>query len=229
MLGGLFRKKSSELDHGAALKRMAGRGVAVQTFIDVGAAKGAWSEKAMRLWPAAGAHLIEAKEDWRPDLEAFQARHKNVSFETAGVSREPGTIYFPKAADPYGGAVFRDCADRDDLEAIKATSIDHEAARLQLKAPFAIKLDTHGTEVDILDGAAKTLEQTVFLCIETYNLIGQKRFPELIMDLQERGFRCADVVEPMFREGDQLLWQIDFYFMRADHPAFGNFKYTPQT
>ncbi len=228
MLNRFFRSNALKLDHDAALKRMAGRSVEVQTFIDVGAAKGAWSEKAMRLWPGAGAHLLEAKEGWRKDIAAFQARHENLSYEIAGVSREPGTIYFPKAADPYGGAVFHDAADRDDLEAIKATSIDHEVERLQLKAPFAIKLDTHGTEVDILDGAVQTLEQTTFLCIETYNLIGQKRFPELIMDLQGRGFRCADVVEPLFRKGDQLLWQLDFYFMRANHPAFDNYKYTPQ-
>lgn len=228
VLSRFFRSNAPKLDHDAALRRMAGRGVGVETFIDVGAAKGAWSEKAMALWPRAGAHLLEAKESWRPALEDFQKRHANVTYEVAGVSSEPGTIYFPVSGDPYGGAVFHNPADRDDLEAIKATSIDHEMSRLQLKGPFAIKLDTHGTEVDILNGAEKTLQQTAFLCIETYNVIGQKRFPELILDLQERGFRCADVAEPMFREGDELLWQIDFYFMRSDHPAFSDFKFAPR-
>lgn len=227
MLKLFSRKKDPVLDHDAALARMASRDVEIAAIIDVGAAKGAWTEKARRHWPGAYAHLLEAKESWRADLAAFQAVHDRTSFEIAGVTREPGAIYFPKTADEYGGAVFHDAGDREDLEAINATSIDHEVARLGLKGPFAIKLDTHGTEVDILDGAAETLAEAAFLCIETYNLFGQKRFPELILDLQERGFRCADLVEPMFRPGDKLLWQVDFYFMRSDHPCFKNFKYLP--
>ncbi len=228
MLNFFNRKKEvPSLDHASALARMAMRGVDIATIIDVGAAKGAWTLNARRHWPRAGAHLLEAKQSWGDDLSAFQAAHANTTFELAGVTKEPGVIYFPKTADEYGGAVFREAGERDDLEAINATSIDHEVSRLGLKGPFAIKLDTHGTEVDILDGAARTLPDTAFLCIETYNLIGQKRFPELILDLQERGFRCADLVEPMFRPGDKLLWQVDFYFMRADHPCFKNFKYLP--
>ncbi|GJL92999.1 MAG: hypothetical protein DHS20C04_26580 [Hyphococcus sp.] len=205
---------------------MAERNVAVSTIIDVGAAKGAWTEKARRHWPAA-AHLLEVKENWRADLEIFQRKHPNTSFEIAGVTREPGRIYFPKDVDEYGGAVFSDPQARTSLEEVDATSIDHEVMRLGLKPPFAIKLDTHGTEVDILDGAQKTLTQTSFLCIETYSMIGQKRFPEMLLDLQARGFRCADLAEPMFRPSDKLLWQIDYYFLRADHPAFKEFRYLP--
>ncbi|MAW81645.1 MAG: methyltransferase FkbM family protein [Parvularcula sp.] len=227
MLKIFSRKENPALDHDAALARMAARGVEVGAIIDVGAAKGAWTDKARRHWSGAHAHLLEAKESWRADLTAFQGRQKSTTFEIAGVTKEPGVIYFPKAGDAYGGAVFHDPGDRDDLEAIAATSIDHEVARLGLKGPFAIKLDTHGTEVDILDGAARTLSDTAFLCIETYNLIGQKRFPELILDLQARGFRCADLVEPMFRPSDKLLWQVDFYFMRAEHSCFQDFKYLP--
>lgn len=221
------RSKSQPLNHAGALARMAAKQVTVNTIIDVGAAKGAWTDNARRHWPAAHAHLLEAKQSWRGDLERFQAARGNVSFEIAGVTKAPGKIYFPKDVDEYGGAVFSDEAARENLEEIDATSIDHEVERLALAPPFAIKLDTHGTEVDILDGAHETLKETAFLCIETYSMIGQKRFPELIADLQERGFRCADVAEPLFRPTDKLLWQIDFYFLRADHPAFKDFRYLP--
>jgi FkbM family methyltransferase len=227
MLNFFKRRPAQPLGHAGALERIAAKQLAINTIIDVGAAKGAWTECARRHWPAAHAHLLEAKESWRSDLEKYQKNRGNASFEIAGVTKAPGKIYFPKDVDEYGGAVFSDSAARENLEEIDATSIDHEVQRLALAPPFAIKLDTHGTEVDILDGAVETLKNTAFLCIETYSMIGQKRFPELIMDLQERGFRCADVAEPLFRPTDKLLWQIDFYFLRAGHPAFKDFRYLP--
>lgn len=227
MINFLRRRNSQPLDHANALARMAAKQIAVNTIIDVGAAKGAWTDNARRHWPAAHAHLLEAKEAWRKELEKFQKSRGNVSFEIAGVTSKPGKIYFPEDVDEYGGAVFSDASKRENLTEIDATSIDHEVSRLALAPPFAIKLDTHGTEVDILDGAEKTLQETAFLCIETYSMIGQKRFPELIADLQGRGFRCADVAEPLFRPTDKLLWQIDFYFLRADHAAFKDFRYLP--
>jgi FkbM family methyltransferase len=227
MLNIFFRKKNHNVNHSDALARMASKQLQVNTIIDVGAAKGAWTEKTRKHWPAAAAHLVEAKESWRSELSQFVQMHPNTTFEIAGVSRAPGKIYFPNDVDEYGGAVFSEADERANLEEIDATSIDHEVERLSLSPPFAIKLDTHGTEVDILDGANATLKNTSFLCIETYSMIGQKRFPEMLMDLQERGFRCADVAEPVFRPYDGLLWQIDFYFLRADHPAFKAFKYLP--
>ncbi|MEZ5892056.1 MAG: FkbM family methyltransferase [Parvularculaceae bacterium] len=221
------RDNASVLTHDGALARIAQKQLEIATIIDVGAAKGAWTEKAWRHWPQANAHLLEAKESWRPDIENLRKKHGRVSYKIAGAARTPGKIYFPKDVDEYGGAVFKESSERANLEEIDATSIDHEVAQFGLKGPYAIKLDTHGTEVDILDGATRALEETAFLCIETYSMIGQKRFPELIADLQGRGFRCADVAEPLFRPRDKLLWQIDFYFLRADHPAFRDYKYLP--
>jgi hypothetical protein len=160
-------------------------------------------------------------------LTSFQQRTQRTTIEIAGVTDRPGEIFFPNDATSYGGAVFKEPAKRDNLERIKATSIDHEVERLCLAGPYAIKLDTHGTEVDILNGACNTLERTSFLCIETYNFIGQKRFPQLVLDMEGRGFRCADMAEPLLRPGDNMLWQVDFYFMRAEHPSFSHFGFLP--
>ena len=66
---------------------------------------------------------------------------------------------------------------------------------------------------------------TVFWMHETYNFFGQKRFPEMILHLQSLGFRCADIAGPMFRPADASLWQLDFYFLRSDHPSFTKFGF----
>lgn len=228
--GPLSRKASQKaakaLSHADALQRIAAKEINVVTFIDAGAARGAWSLMAEKYWPRAQFHLLEAKEVWRQDLEKLKARKANFSYTLKAVSDAPGTIYFPSDGDPYGGAAFKDKGARDDLIDAPATSIDHEVEAYGLKPPFAIKLDTHGTEEDILNGAEATLSQTSFICIETYNFIGQKRFPELILHMQSLGFRVADIAEPLFRESDAALWQLDFYFLRAEHPVFQDYGFS---
>ena len=220
------RQAGKALSHRHALERMAAKGVEISTFIDAGAARGAWSLATEKYWPNAHFHLLEAKDVWRRDLEKLATRKTNYSFTMKAVTDTPGTIYFPAGGDDYGGAAFKDPGSRDDLIDVPATSIDHEVNAQALKGPYGIKLDTHGTEVDILQGAEATLKDTALLCIETYNFIGQKRFPELLLHMQSLGFRVADIAEPLFRESDAALWQVDFYFLRTDHPIFQDYGFT---
>lgn len=213
------------LSHRSALSRIAQKIVSPGAVIDIGAARGAWSVEAMRHWPDARYHLLEAKELWQDDLEKLAARKTSLSYSLKAVSDEPGEIFFPKDGEAYAGAAFKDENARSGLTAVPATTIDHEIEDFQLKGPFALKLDTHGTEVDILKGASKALADTHLICIETYNYIGQKRFPEMLLYLQELGFRVSDIAEPLFRASDASLWQLDFYLLRADHPSFQDYGF----
>jgi hypothetical protein len=45
-------------------------------------------------------------------------------------------------------------------------------------------------------------------------------FPELCLYLAERGFRCLDMFDPLYRPKDEALWQMDLVFARADRPEF---------
>jgi len=220
------RSAAKAISHQHALERIAAKSIDISTFIDVGAARGAWSLNAEKYWPDAKYHLLEAKELWRSELEKLTTRKAHYSFTMKAVTNTPGAIYFPTEGEAYAGAAFKDPMVRDDLKEVPATTIDHEADTLSLEGPFAIKLDTHGTEIDIFEGAVKALKNTSLICIETYNFIGQKRFPEMLMHLQTLGFRVADIAEPLFRESDATLWQVDFYLLRADHPTFNNFGFS---
>ena len=219
------RRAGKALAHRHALERIAAKGVDVTTFVDTGAARGAWSRIAEKFWTDAHFHLLEAKDIWQNDLEELTRAKDNYTFALKAATDTPGIIYFPTGGDEYGGAAFKEMGERDDLISVPATSIDHETSTLGLKGPFGIKLDTHGTEIDILNGAEETLKNTTLLCIETYNFIGQKRFPELLLHMQSLGFRVADIAEPLFRESDASLWQMDFYFLRNDNPVFQNYGF----
>ena len=103
------------------------------------------------------------------------------------------------------------------------TTIDNQVRRRGLAGPFLIKLDTHGFELPILAGAAGTLGMTTALVIEVYNFKiapTAVRFPQLCQFMEDKGFRCVDIFDPMYRPKDRVFWQMDMVFMRADRPEF---------
>jgi FkbM family methyltransferase len=66
--------------------------------------------------------------------------------------------------------------------------IDGLVQRHNLCAPYLLKLDTHGFEVPILEGARTVLSQTSMLIIEAYNFPlcpGALRFCELTTYLEK--------------------------------------------
>jgi FkbM family methyltransferase len=206
------------LSHAQALRRIHGRGVPVGTIIDVGASNGSWSKMATQIWPDARAHLIEAYDHWEFSLDALAARQPNFSYTMAAAGAEIGTAYFAmNSADPLGGYTSHS-GDRL-ARSVRTVTIDSEAARLQLKPPYLIKLDTHGAERQILAGAEKTLADTSVLVIEVYNFFTEaQRFPAITTLAESYGFHCIDIGEPLFRPHDRAFWQIDLFFVRSDRP-----------
>ena len=220
------RQAMDSLSYIHALTRIKARGTEVGTIIDVGAAKGAWGAATRKFWPGSHLHYVEANEGWRPNLKEIAENDPKVSYTIKGMSDGPGVIYFPVIEDPFGGAVFKQKPeDGRSYTAVPATSVDTEVDEKKLPGPYLLKLDTHGTEVDILNGATETLKNTALICIEMYNFGGQKRFAQLIVHLEELGFRCVDVCEPMFRPIDGVLWQMDFIMAPRSNPAFSKLSY----
>jgi hypothetical protein len=72
-----------------------------------------------------------------------------------------------------------------------------------------IKLDTHGVEIPILEGAKRTLENTNVLVIEAYNFtFGDVAVPfwELCRYLLRLGFRPLDMFDILYREVDDASY-----------------------
>ena len=97
-----------------------------------------------------------------------------------------------------------------------------------LEGPYLLKLDTHGFEVPILKGAARTLASTEVIVMECYNYrIAPEclTFDEMCRHLGERGFRCIDLVDPLYRPYDDAFWQLDLVFIRSNRPEFSHQDY----
>ena len=210
----------------AALQRAGARLPKIGTVIDVGAAAGKWEERARPHFPEARFLMIEPLRERVPELEAIRAADAGVDFVNAVAGAEPGEVALHIAEDLDGSGVAD--APGATTRIVEMTTIDREVAARNLPGPFFIKLDTHGYEVPILEGARATLAQTALLMIEVYNFqltAGCLRFPQLCARMEELGFLPCDAVEPIRRPGDLALWQMDLVFARADSVIFSQKTY----
>lgn len=196
--------------------------VSVETVVDVGASDGCWSERMMRHFPDAKYLLVEAQAtEHGSALEKFQAVHSNARYELCAAGDREGETHF-HASGPVGGAASSTPFGENDITVVMKT-IDSLVQRRSLCAPYLLKLDTHGFEVPILEGARTVLSQAAMLIIEAYNFTlcpGALRFFELTTYLEKRGFRCVDMFDLMWRPEDNALWQMDMVFLPAKHPVF---------
>lgn len=197
----------------------------IGTVIDVGAAVGNWSIDLQKQLPAAQFLLFEAAPFHAAALR--QISRPNFSIEYAAASDHKGEVSF--ALDPGnplgGGASSTETAEH--TATVPCITIDEAVAARGLKGPYLIKLDTQGHEREILRGAAETIRGTSMLWIEAYGVgqPGRPPFDELCVDLRELGFRAAGLADVMVRPSDEMLWQMDMFFLPASNAAFSNLSY----
>jgi len=232
-LGGGFRRLANELaplgpsgrSMDGALRRLAGAGI--RTVVDVGASNGRWSLAARRHFPGASFLLVEAQaEAHGAALERLRRRWPEVDLVLAAAGDRVGAVTFD-ARDPLGGVAGAAPGDPGS-RTVPMTTLDAELDRRSLAGPYLLKLDTHGFEIPILEGARRTLPQARALVIEAYNfrVSGTAlRFHELSAWLEQRGFRCADLVDVLHRPRDGALWQMDLVFVPVGAPEFGSEEY----
>jgi FkbM family methyltransferase len=96
------------------------------------------------------------------------------------------------------------------INPIHFSTLDSIMAKENANAPFLLKIDVDGSEMAVLNGARKTLEQSSIVVIETT----RSQFSERYNFLEQRGFELFDIVDACYYSG--TLWQVDLVFLRRD-------------
>lgn len=210
----------------AAISRCVSRGLTVNTVIDVGASNGCWSEQCIKQLPKADYLLIEAQEPHKKELKKFTASHKSAEFIIAAAGNRQGKIYFDNG-DLFAGLASELPLATNCIE-VPVTTIDFEIKKRKLSPPFCIKLDTHGFEVPILEGAKETLKQTNLVIIETYNYQLTKdslKYYQMNEYMERLGFSSIEVVDFMLRKKDHSFWQMDTFYIPSNRNEFNSNAY----
>lgn len=210
----------------AALLRFRARDIPIGTVIDIGASDGRWSLSAKKYFPDARYLLVEAQSAHQPALARLKGTYRNFDYVIAAASDRCGSVYF-ESGDPFGG-VASHTHERGMVE-VPAVTVDELVQDRRLPPPYLLKLDTHGFEVPILEGAAATLKRTQLVVVETYNFrigIESLIFHEMCRYMEGRGLRCIDLCEPMHRPKDGALWQFDLFFIPDTREEFSSNSYS---
>ncbi len=221
----LIRKltgQQSEYTMSKLLGRFAQREIPVRTVIDIGASNGSWSRQCLQFLPTANYLAIDPLREREPELAAMKSEFPNFDYALCVAGEQDGsTVSLNVTADLDGSTVAGE--NPGTARSVPVRSIDALLAERQLPGPYLLKFDTHGFELPILAGCAQTLAQTSAVIMEVYNFQltpTSLRFAEMIQYMQGLGFRTADFADPLHRKADQLFWQIDYLFLRAENPLF---------
>jgi len=205
----------------AAIQRCVARGLKVNTVIDVGASDGRWSKACMETIPNANYLLIEAQSGHIEGLNKFKGNNSNVNFILAAAGKSEGKIYFDNG-DLFGGLASETKMKNNCIE-VPMISIDSEVLKQQLTPPYLLKLDTHGFEIPILEGAKEVLKKAKLVIIETYNYKltdDSLKYYEMCAYMEKLGFLPIEMVDFMLREHDQTFWQMDTFFVPSTNEEF---------
>lgn len=209
-----------------ALRWIQENGFSIVTVLDVGASDGRWSKKTMTIFPDAKFILFEPQPVHSHALDAFRDSFSgSVVPVKKAVGAEDGHLLFD-VSDPFGGGVATQHSKK--IMEVEQTTLDSSVSSLKLNGPFLLKLDTHGFEKNILQGAEQTLKECNVLIIEAYNFrITDEAFLfwELCAYLSTLGFRPIDIVDLMHRKLDNSLWQMDLFFIRSEWNGFTHITY----
>lgn len=210
-----------------ALERIASRGLDIGGVIDIGASNGMWTAAVLPIFQKARYLLIEAQSGHVDSLNDFVNAHQNTEYILAAAGDEEGEIYFDDS-NLFGGLASKE-QTASAKKRVPMITVDAEVKRRNLPGPYLLKLDTHGFEVPIIQGALETLKSTNLVVIETYNFKiapGSLLFHEMCTYMERLGFGVIDISEPLWRTHDQSFWQIDLFFVRLDRPEFSYLSYS---
>ena len=175
----------------------------------------------MKLLPDAKYLLIEAQEPHGIELEKLRNEKINVDFLLAAAGSHAGKIFFDNSSLLYGMAS-HEPFEINCIE-VPVIRLDDEVSKRGMSGPYLIKLDTHGFEIPIIEGALETLAQAELIIMETYNsqlTNDSLKFYQMCDYMDKKGFLPIEIVDLLLRKHDNSLWQMDIFFMPKKREEF---------
>ena len=193
-------------------------------IIDVGAAKGSWTQRASHIWPNKKYILIEPLSEQTVQISANLNSNPDVKIYNAVAGENSGTVNLNITDDLDGSGIYgKSSGNTREVKVVRLDDLDQiESEKILLK------LDTHGYEIPIFEGGKKTLEKTVAIIVEVYGFYVSptaKLFHEISDYLDGKNFRLFDIVDIMRRPKDHAFWQADAVYLRNTHPVFRDNNY----
>jgi FkbM family methyltransferase len=207
-----------------ALQRLHALGIAPDCIYDVGSSNGCWSEMACSLYPQATCvlfePLIQHSSEYMQGLEPLRMAHPEWILRPNALGETEGEIQLTRFENEVGSTTLPQDGGLIDMDTISVPlhTVDGLVQRQELPTPSLIKIDTQGSELSILNGAANTLPTVEVLFLECWlqKAYGAPTplFQELVDFLLPFGFRLWDFCG-QFRSENGILVSQDMVFLNV--------------
>lgn len=141
----------------------------IQTFIDVGANMGEWTQHLLNHKPTAQGFLFEPSAQCAQALSARFDRYEDITIRNVAISDSTGFGCFieDSSNSQHSHLVSSPSNDKDDNVQVPIVRLDDEFSATDLRLDF-LKIDTEGYDLKVLKGATALLERTRYIQFE-YN------------------------------------------------------------
>jgi hypothetical protein len=131
----------------------------------------------------------------------------------AAAGRTAGTATLNVAPDLYGSSLLYAGIEE---RSVPMVTVDELIAERALPAPYFLKLDVQGYELEVLAGAHRTMDaaELVLMELRLYRAPPMPMLHEAIAWMTERGFRPYEIADVQRRPLDDAMAQVDVLFAR---------------
>lgn len=216
---------SNENTMTSALKRLQKLGIQPEVIIDLGAAKGKWTEIALSIWQSSNYKLVEPLKEQINNISQSLKLNKGIEIFEGVAGSDPGKIVFTMTDDLDGSGVYG--GNGNNTREVRVLAVDEIMKKVN-DVSVLLKLDTHGYEIPIFEGAKETLKCTEAIIVEVYGFHVSptgKLFHQVSTYLADKGFRLFDIVDVRRRPKDNAFWQADAIYLKSDYSIFSNNSY----
>ncbi len=195
-------------------------GLAPGTVIDVGAAYGSFALQCRRVFPDAMFICIEPLQEYEPLLEKVTKSIPNAEYILAAAASGPKEVTINVHPDLLGSSLYLEAEDSNVNgvpRTVPAIVLDGLTKDKRIKAPFLIKIDVQGAELDVLLGVEATLGSTEYIILEVsfFEFFkGGPQFWDVVNFMKSKGFVAYDIWGLQYRPLDNGLSQADIAFVK---------------